>query len=288
MKYNSNSLQEHCKFIQILSRNDIPFLIPFVGFTARQPYMVMLKCVADKSLHQILHGKKQNNITGDQKNSIATCVAYAISNLHQNNIVYNDIDSHNIIFDDNNIAYLYEFESSIQLDIDPQLSPPLISNNPAYIAPEVFKSNTYTTKSDVYSFGVLLWELETESIPYEGIAREQISEALKKEERLPIPQTAPPSLKKLIKKCWEQNPEKRPDFNKILEMFLTMQVSFNNSKVETIDSINKTYNSWKNNIPKIGFDNVIDLFRSLDTQKILSYTKIIDYDMSKPFIESVI
>lgn len=69
---------------------------------------------------------------------------------------------------------------------------------------------------DIYSFGMLLWELETGSIPFEGLD-EKTTKAMLLEQRLrpQIPETTDKNLTLLIRRCWQDNSEKRPDFKKI-------------------------------------------------------------------------
>jgi len=69
----------------------------------------------------------------------------------------------------------------------------------------------------VYSYGVLLWELETTNIPFEGLDEKTMRYMLLDQKLRPlIPETTDRALSTLIRRCWQDNESKRPDFKKIV------------------------------------------------------------------------
>jgi len=69
----------------------------------------------------------------------------------------------------------------------------------------------------VYSFGILLWELETGMVPYEGLDDKQMKGLLLDQHMRPqIPEGTDKGLTILIRRCWQDNADKRPDFKAIL------------------------------------------------------------------------
>ncbi|XP_076828537.1 receptor-interacting serine/threonine-protein kinase 1 isoform X2 [Brachyhypopomus gauderio] len=92
-----------------------------------------------------------------------------------------------------------------------------------YMAPEHLDSiNTRSTeKSDVYSFSIVVWVILTEHEPYENARSEdQICQCVRKGDRPDmtlVPEDAPEDVVRLMKECWDQDPEKRPTFKESYE-----------------------------------------------------------------------
>ena len=85
-----------------------------------------------------------------------------------------------------------------------------------YLAPEVLSRKPYTKKSDIYSFGMIMWEYTTGKKPFHDRPHSYclISDILKGE-RPQITDDTPEFYAKLMKKCWDHNPENRPTAEEI-------------------------------------------------------------------------
>ena len=71
---------------------------------------------------------------------------------------------------------------------------------------------------DIYSLGMILWEMETGHIPFESESPSQVFSLLATDKMRPrIPAETNKSLALLIRRCWQDNSEKRPSLPKILE-----------------------------------------------------------------------
>lgn len=76
---------------------------------------------------------------------------------------------------------------------------------------------SYDSSVDVYSFGMILWELETHSIPFDGVALKELKSILIDQKLRPkIPEDTDQKLSLLIRRCWQDTATKRPDLEKIL------------------------------------------------------------------------
>lgn len=85
------------------------------------------------------------------------------------------------------------------------------------MAPEVITGKNYSEKADVYSFGIILWEIAAREPPYKNIMGTKVSvEVVKNDLRPKIPKKAPEAMARLMKKCWDRNPVKRPSFKEII------------------------------------------------------------------------
>jgi len=92
-----------------------------------------------------------------------------------------------------------------------------------WAAPEVLKdeaTSEYSVKIDVYSFGVICWQLYTCAVPYADIPGSvlAVAEAVLSGVRPPIPRDCPRLFAKIMKRCWHDNPLRRPSFEDIVQL----------------------------------------------------------------------
>jgi len=83
----------------------------------------------------------------------------------------------------------------------------------AYVSPETYYGNPYSTKSDIYAYAIVLWELinriitGTYATPYSEYKQikydyQIIVMVSKKGLRPTIPQDTPLALKNIVSDCW--------------------------------------------------------------------------------------
>ena len=102
-----------------------------------------------------------------------------------------------------------------------------------YMSPEQFDAteNIYKSNWDVYSYGMVLNEMVVGEIPWldpvKKVFLHDIEKRVKAGER-PRPTVKDRNLGKLIDRCWNKDPEKRPDMQAVvaeLEMMIDTAVS---------------------------------------------------------------
>lgn len=185
--------------------------------------------------------------------SLYSC-AQSLNYMHQKDIVHRDIKPDNfLIFDslcsDVKLADLGTVDSlnNIKKENYPQ------TGTPGYIAPEVFNSSHYyDRKIDVWSFGILIFEMLTKSLPLpSSILEESCPEAfayrsmkytqnqlIQPGEVLRVFQEKQQAHKdilshsikmdpkgkllKLVLKCLQANPKKRPSMERVSKILLQM------------------------------------------------------------------
>lgn len=126
------------------------------------------------------------------------------------------------------------------------------------MAPEVMMFREFNESSDVYSFGIVLWEILTRQEPFSQFrALDEFRQAVcVRHERPIIPPDTLDSLRRLIERCWDKDPTRRPTFREIV-------VALEHVIVEAAISDPRGREFWKryflteNTVP---WDNFVDSF----------------------------
>ncbi|POG81336.1 kinase-like domain-containing protein [Rhizophagus irregularis DAOM 181602=DAOM 197198] len=105
-----------------------------------------------------------------------------------------------------------------------------------FIAPEILRGQPYTQASDIYSFSIIMWEFASEILPFNDKAHDlQLALSICKGERPEIIENTPQCYIDLMKKCWDENPLKRPSSKEVLNIIKNWIFLPYNKEIEDIN-----------------------------------------------------
>lgn len=149
------------------------------------------------------------------RTTIVRQVASALQYLHSKNVVFRDLKASNIGFDESGTVKLFDFglcrelpKECVNVNDEYKMSGKV--GTLRYMAPEVILSCKYNQKVDTYSWAMLYWQCLTLTKPYAVMDQNtHLKNVCKLGERPPMKNTWPESIRYLLKKSWEHDPQNR-------------------------------------------------------------------------------
>ncbi len=98
----------------------------------------------------------------------------------------------------------------------------------------MIRGERYSEKADVYSFGIIVWEVLTRKVPFAGRNFMGVTLEVLEGRRPQIPADCPAAVRKLMKKCWHANADKRPAMSDVVA---TLDGLLGNNSSNTVDAV---------------------------------------------------
>jgi len=216
-------VDEFIKEIAILSKLHHPNILLFLGASiSNNGLFIVTEYMNRGSVYGNLHSPL-NKVNGksklDYKMKLHLLLDAARGMLYLHTfdppIIHRDLKTQNLLVDEFGRGKLCDFGLSREIVSTTMSRLGTIQ----YSAPETLRGEHYGEAIDMYSFGILIWEMITESIPYEGLAPLKVaSEVAYNKTRPLIPPHCPPDLARLTAMCWHDKAKKRPSFSIIVQL----------------------------------------------------------------------
>lgn len=155
---------------------------------------------------------------------LALDLAGGLSYLHSEKIVHRDVKTENMLLRQGRLKIADFGVARVEAQNPKDMTG--ATGTLGYMAPEVLDGKPYNRKCDVYSFGICLWEIYCCDMPYRHLSFAEVSSAVVAQHLRPdIPRCCPAPFANIMKKCWDTNPDKRPDMDEVVRMLEEIDTS---------------------------------------------------------------
>ncbi|KAK4265592.1 hypothetical protein QN277_026622 [Acacia crassicarpa] len=179
---------------------------------------VVVEYLPGGTLKQFLFKNRRKKLAFKLVVQLALDLSRGISYLHSKKIVHRDVKTENMLLDRFARLKIADFgvarvEAMNPSDMTGE------TGTLGYMAPEVLEGMPYNHRCDVYSFGICLWEIYCCDMPYPDLSFADLSAAVVRQNLRPeIPRCCPSSFANIMRKCWDGNPNKRPEMEDVVRM----------------------------------------------------------------------
>ncbi|XP_045470449.1 retinal guanylyl cyclase 2 isoform X2 [Harmonia axyridis] len=234
-------------------------LNPLIGCLAEPPRAALVsEYCARGSLQDVL---QQDDIKLDWsfRLSLLTDLVRGMKYLHSTPIkVHGYLTSRNCVIDARWVLKIADYGLPDFYESQGIPPPTKTAKELLWTAPELLRHSSLRKKGtqpgDVYSFGIILQEVVVRGEPFCMLALtpEEIIEKVKKPPPLIRPSVskgaAPPEAINIMRQCWAEQSDKRPDFNDINDQFKKLN---HGRKVNIVDTMFQMLEKYSNNLEEL-------------------------------------
>ncbi|CAL9076971.1 serine/threonine-protein kinase 52-like [Musa acuminata AAA Group] len=192
---------------------------------ARVRCVVVVEYLAGGTLKRYLIRNSERKLAYKDVVRLASDLSRGLSYLHSQKIAHRDVKTENMLLDGRGNLKIADFGVA---RVEAQNPKEMTGQTGTlwYMAPEVLDGKPYNRKCDVYSFGICLWEIYCCDMPYRDLSFAEGSSAVVGQNLRPeIPRCCPSGMASIMRKCWDANPDKRPDMDEVVGLLEALDTS---------------------------------------------------------------
>ncbi|PKI45435.1 hypothetical protein CRG98_034240 [Punica granatum] len=212
-----------------------PNIVQFLGVLKQSDRLIFLtEYLRNGSLYDIL--RKKGRLDPRIAVSYALDIARGMNYLHRHKppIIHRDLTPSNVLQDEAGHLKVTDFGLSKIGEERDERGYKMTGGTGSYryMAPEVYRRETYGKSVDVFSFAIIVHEMFQGGPSNRAEAPEQLADRRAYEDSRPPLSSYfyPDPIKMLLRECWHKNQECRPTFEEIIQKLESIQVELQNGK----------------------------------------------------------
>ncbi|XP_030529639.1 serine/threonine/tyrosine-protein kinase HT1-like [Rhodamnia argentea] len=205
--------------VMILSRSTHQNIVKFVGARAEPVMLIVTELMRDGNLHKHLTSIRPQLLDLKLSIGFALDIAGAMEYLHANNIIHRDLKPSNLLLTEDK-KHLKLADFGLAREVSTEMTGEMGTYR--WMAPELYSIEPcprgtrrhYDHKVDVFSFSLILWELLTNTTPFQGRSHVLAAYDTCRSIR-PSVESIPREIIPLLQSCWAHDPSCRPEFTEV-------------------------------------------------------------------------
>ena len=168
--------------------------------------------------------------TATKRAEMIVGIARGMERVHYTGRIHRDLKPDNILLDENYRPKISDFGTAKEEDSDTTATQNV--GTAMYMAPEVCTHMVVepTQKVDVFAFGLICYEILTGAAPFGSNRQNEpgtvMSDIAKGRHKRDIPLSIHPTMREIIDKCWDEDPQERPTFSTVLKVMRDIHYQF--------------------------------------------------------------